>query len=148
MRVECCGVKKPACRHELDDSWLQYSNDHKIYAAKNIKKGGLKLYPVGFLVRSTSEEKDKGKAIVKHSESGLNFVVQPPRVELEEGKCCLVPYFWVQPSVTDGNMEYGETAAKAIAIPYLKNKVKLSVGDQLVFQKVVPAKGQGAKRKA
>lgn len=129
---------------------MQYSSDNKIYAAKSIKKGCLKLYPLGFLVKGTSEEKDKGKAIVKHSESGLKFVVQPPRVELEAGKCCLVPYFWVQPSVDSGNMEFGEASivGKTIAIPYLKNKVKLSVGDQLVFQKPLPAKGQGAKRKA
>ena len=47
-------------------------------------------------------------------------------------------------------MEFGEASivGKTIAIPYLKNKLKLSVGDQLVFQKPLPAKGQGAKRKA
>ena len=107
---ETAGVSKlrgvvARCRHELDDSWLHYSSDNKVYAAKNIKKGGLELYPVGFLVKSLSDEKDKGKAIVQHSDSGFKFVVQPPRVELEAGKCCLVPFFWVQPST--GEQQHG-----------------------------------------
>ena len=111
---------------------MHYSSDNKVYAAKNIKKGGLKLYPVGF-------------AIVQHSDSGFKFVVQPPRVELEAGKCCLVPFFWVQPSTGDSNMEHGQTAigGKSIIIPFLKNKVKLVAGEQLLFEKL-PAKGQGA----
>ena len=109
-----CWVSQPRgavahCRHELDDSWLHYSSDNKVYAAKNIKKGGLKLYPVGFLVKSQSDEKDKGKAIVQHSDSGFKFVVQPPRVELEAGKSCLAPFFWVQPSTGSSNMEHGQS---------------------------------------
>ncbi|CAE7236417.1 unnamed protein product [Symbiodinium sp. CCMP2456] len=139
-------------QNELDESWLHYSSDNKIYAAKNIKKGGLKLYPVGFLVRSQSDERDKGKAIVKHSDSGFKFVVQPPRVELEAGKSCLVPYFWVQPSAGESNMEHGETAiaGKSIVVPFLKNKAKLVAGEQLLFERL-PAganPGKGAKRKA
>ena len=142
---ETAGVSKlrgvvAHCRHELDDSWLHYSSDNKVYAAKNIKKGGLELYPVGFLVKSLSDEKDKGKAIVQHSDSGFKFVVQPPRVEPR-----LVPFFWVQPSTGDSNMEHGQTAigGKSIVIPFLKNKVKLVAGEQLLFEKL-PAKGQGA----
>ena len=123
---------------------MHYSSDNKVYAAKNIKKGGLKLYPVGFLVKSQSDEKDKGKAIVQHSDSGFKFVVQPPRVELEAGKSCLVPFFWVQPSTGSSNMEHGQTAigGKSIIIPFLKNKVKLVAGEQLLFESFLP-RGRG-----
>ena len=131
------------------------SSDNKVYAAKNIKKGGLKLYPVGFLVKSLSDEKDKGKAIVQHSDSGFKFRSAASSGGAR-GRQVLFGAFLLGPAF-HRRQQHGAwptaIGGKSIIIPFLKNKVKLVAGEQLLFEKL-PAKGRGpiptsgAKRKA
>ena len=123
---------------------LQFISDRKVYAAKNIKKFGLKVFPMGMLSKSKSAADEKGKVVI--TVANENFTVQPPKDDR-----CIVPFFWVGHCSEEGlaNMEYFQTKVKVgdkqLTMPGLRNRVAIKPRDELIVYK---APEKGLKRKA
>ena len=140
-RSPACHLGKP--RHQLGDGDLEYSSDSKVFAKKGFKKGHLKLYPYGLIVKCSSPEKDKAKCLIE-TESGAWFVVQPPKVDFAAGM--LVPFFWVGYTSTqsEATMEMSRGKLHKLSMPVIKNTSALKAGQQLLMYK--PPVQQGQKR--
>ena len=136
-----CHLGKP--RHQLGDGDLEYSSDSKVFAKKGFKKGHLKLYPYGLIVKCSSPEKDTAKCLIE-PESGAWFVVQPPKVDFATGM--LVPFFWVGYTSTqsEATMEMSRGKLHKLSMPVIKNTSALKAGQQLLRYK--PPVQQGQKR--
>lgn len=123
---------------------LQFTSDGKVYAANNIKKFALKVFPMGMLSKSKSAADEKGKVVITVATD--NFIVQPPKNDR-----CIVPFFWVGHCSEEGlaNMEHFQTKVKVgekqLTVPGLRNRVAVKAHDELILYK---APEKGLKRKA
>lgn len=134
----------------LDSSWLHFTTQHRVLAAKKLKKTDFKIFPVGTVTKIKDERLDKidPKCVVIVSTTGHKYQVMPCRVDLEKGTGALPAYFWVKAvdEEEDATLELDKVKYHPwLSIPFFKPKKPIDEGMVLSYYKP-PEDGPKAKK--
>ena len=115
-------------------------DDQKIFAAKQIKKGSLKVFPFGMVQKLTSEQVKKAKVVVTILKDKVAYQVQQPKLDFKKGTGVIAPFFWIAPTTDKAlaNMTLTEVKVQGslpLSIPCFKNKGQIEAGEQLMDHK-------------
>lgn len=129
------------CRNsllELDS--LLFMDNHKVFTAKKINKGALRLFPFGSVqkVREDSSVTQGFKILVTVVKSKTSYQVLQPKVDLNKMNGIMSAFHWIQ--IVDeeekANLCLGEWKYNQwLSIPCLRPKEQLNAGVQLTFCK-------------
>ena len=79
----------------VDLKSLLFMDDHKVYAAKPVRKVSLKIFPFGMVQKITAEQLKKAKVVVTNLKDKSYYQVQQPKLDLKKGTGAIAPFFWV-----------------------------------------------------
>ena len=129
---------------------LAFHSNQRVYAAKAIKKGSLKVFPFGAVTRVKEEDlKKSGSKVLVSAKEGGTYHVTQPRVDLFYQKGSLGWFFWI-PAVADeeqATMELLDTKYEGwLTVPCLRAKSNIAAGSMLAYHK--PSVDEPQKKKA
>lgn len=142
------------CRNSLLElGSLLFMDNHKVFTAKKINKGALRIFPFGSVqkVKEDSNVTKGFKIFVTVVKSKTSYQVLQPKVDLNKKNGIISTFHWIQ--VVDeeekANLCLGEWKYNQwLSIPCLKPKEQLNAGVQLTFCKPGDAKPGDADEEA
>lgn len=135
-----CTVQKvllETCQqHTMDNQTLLFTqNPTGAWAAKNLKKGELKLYPAGTV--SKLKQSPKGKLTALYNGQHFAIASFARANDFDEEKGVMDPFFWVKSSSDpdEVTMVVSTQVIDKVQLPLLTNAKALKAGEQLVVLK-------------
>ena len=131
-------------RHSVDDQTLPFAqNPTGAWAAKNLRKGELKLYPAGTV--SKLKQSPKGKLTALYNGQHFAIASFAKANDFDEEKGVMDLFFWVKSSSDpdEVTMVASTHLIDKVQVPFLTNAKALKAGEHLVVLKA-PEENQEA----